>query len=147
MPTLSLCRRNCILGKDIPISPPYRMIWEHDLIPFELRRLFGNKTFLWGGDLNSAVAFDDQPWSAGGNRQLRTTWEEAGSLDLRLRFYPEEQRTFFGKGKGPYQMDHVFADAATERRVVDWYVDSGPATCDSPCSDHAPIMVVLEPLG
>ena len=104
--------------EDVPTSTPDGSLWETDVIPHELRRLFGDETFLWGGDLNSAVSMDGKPRFAGGNRQLRKNWKEAGSHDLRLRFHDEEQRTFFQPGKGPYQLDHVFADAATERRVV-----------------------------
>jgi hypothetical protein len=55
---------------DVPISTPDGSIWETDLIPYELR-LFGDQTFLWGGDLNSAMSMDDVPRFVGGNRQLR----------------------------------------------------------------------------
>lgn len=130
--------------EQVPISTPDGSVWETDLIPFELRQLFGEETFLWGGDLNSAETMDDIPMFVGGNRQLRKTWREAGSLDLRLRFYDEEQRTFFRPNTRPYQLDHVFADAATERRVVSWRVNSRPATAVPPYSDHAPIVVVLD---
>ena len=115
-----------------------------DLIPFELHRLFADQTFVWGGDLNSAVSMDDVPGFSGGNRRLREIWAEAGSCDLRMRFFSEEQQTFFAPKSGAYQLDHVFADAATEARVVDWRVDTEPVLSDPSLSDHAPIWVELD---
>lgn len=53
---------------------------------------------------------------------------QARSRDLRPRFFAEEQQTFFAKGSGPFQLDHVFGDVETEARVRDWRVDTGPVT-------------------
>ena len=116
------------------------------MIPFELRRLFGDETFVWGGDLNSAEGMDDVRSFAGGNRQLRENWKQAGSHDLRRGFFDEEQQTFFRTGNKPWQIDHVFADAATRDRVSDWRVDRTPVVeYKPPLSDHAPILVDIEP--
>jgi endonuclease/exonuclease/phosphatase family metal-dependent hydrolase len=115
-----------------------------DLIPSELHRLFAGRTFLWGGDLNSAESMDGVPGFSGGNRRLREIWRQAGSHDLRARFFTDERRTFFAPKRGPYQLDHVFADAVTEARVLDWRVDTGPVTSTPTLSDHAPIWVELE---
>ena len=71
-------------------------------------------------------------------------WAEAGSRDLRLRFFAEEQRTFFAPERGAYQLDHVFGDTQTEARVVDWRVDTGPVTSTPTLSDHGPIWIDLE---
>lgn len=128
---------------DVPLATPNGSVWEQDVIPFELCQLFGDETFLWGGDLNSAESMDEGGF-LGGNRKLREIWREAGSLDLRLRFFPEEQRTFFATGRRAYQLDHVFADAETERRVTDWQVDLAPVEVDPRISDHAPIIVELD---
>jgi len=128
---------------DAPLCAPNGTVWEQDLIPFELHRLFAGETFLWGGDLNSAEAMDDLGF-VGGNRRLREIWREAGSRDLRGRFCTEEQQTFFRPNRRPYQLDHVFADPLTESRVLDWRVDT-PAIAATPAfSDHAPIVVELE---
>ena len=115
-----------------------------DLIPFELHRLFAGQTFLWGGDMNSAESMDDVPGFSGGNRRLREIWAEAGSQDLRLRFFADEQQTFFAPKRGAYQLDHAFGDAATEARVLDWRVDPGPVTSIPTLSDHAPIWIDFE---
>ena len=129
---------------DVPLCNPGRHVWQMDLIPFELHRLFAGQTFLWGGDVNSAESMDAVRGFSGGNRRLREIWSEAGSRDLRLRFFAEEQQTFYAPGRGSYQLDHVFGDPRIEARVVDWRVDTGPVTSTPTLSDHAPIWVELE---
>ena len=66
----------------VPRCTPGRKVWQRDLIPFELHRLFADQTFVWGGDLNSAMSMDDIPGDSG-DRRLREIWAEAGSRDLR----------------------------------------------------------------
>ena len=88
-----------------------------DLIPFELHRLFAGQTFLWGGDMNSAESMDDVPGFSGGNRRLREIWAEAGSQDLRLRFFADEQQTFFAPKRGAYQLDHALRADLDRLRV------------------------------
>jgi hypothetical protein len=129
---------------DVPLCTPDRDVWQMDLIPFELHRLFAGETFLWGGDMNSAQTMDEMPGFAGGNRRLREIWSEAGSRDLRIRSFAEEQQTFLAPKRRPYQLDHVFGDVETEARVRDWRVDIGPVTGTPTLSDHAPIWVELE---
>ena len=129
---------------EIPLCTPGRKVWQMDLIPFELHKLFAGHTFVWGGDLNSAERMDDLPGFSGGNRRLREIWAEAGSRDLRTRFHTEEQQTFYAPSRGAYQLDHVFGDAATESRVVDWRVDTQPVLSQPTLSDHAPIWVELQ---
>ena len=128
--------------EDVPVSTPNGTVWETDVIPFELHRLFAGKTYIWGGDLNSAEIMDDQGF-VGGNRKLRQIWHKAGSRDLRRRFFEDEQQTFYAPNRRPYQLDHVFADAVTEARVADWRVDTEPVTAQPSLSDHAPIWVDL----
>lgn len=117
------------------------------MIPYELHELFAGDTFLWGGDLNNAVWMDEFPAFAGGARRLREIWKDAGSLDLRTRFYTDEQQTYFAPRSRPYQLDHVFADARTEARVKSWRVNKRVATSQEPYSDHAMIIVELESLS
>jgi hypothetical protein len=127
----------------VPRGAP-KGLWETDVIPFKLRRLFGTETFVWGGDLNSAESMDDVSWFVGGNRRLREIWEAAGSVDLRKRIHAEEQRTYFAPRRAAYQLDHVFADPKTASRVLGWHVNPRPAARPDPLSDHAPIVVELE---
>ena len=46
---------------EVPLCNPGRKVWQMDLIPFELHRLFAGQTFLWGGDLNSADEHGRRP--------------------------------------------------------------------------------------
>ena len=64
-----------------------------------------------------------------------------------MRFFSEEQQTFFAPNRRAYQLHHVFGDAATEARVVDWRVDTEPVLSNPSLSDHAPIWVELAVAG
>jgi hypothetical protein len=92
-------------------------IWAVEVIASELERPFAGSPFVFGGDLNSARSFDGRP-GFGGNVRLHENLAAGGFHDLRLVSYRDEQQTYFKAGKGPDQLDHVFADAATERRVT-----------------------------
>jgi endonuclease/exonuclease/phosphatase family metal-dependent hydrolase len=134
-------RRHTVEG--IRISTPNGTVWETDVLPHELHRVFGHDTFLWGGDLNADPRMDDVRGFVGGNRRCFAAYETAGSRDTRARFHDSYVQTFFSPGRGPYQLDHVFADARTEARVTGWRVDQRPATSTEPYSDHAPIIVEI----
>jgi endonuclease/exonuclease/phosphatase family metal-dependent hydrolase len=121
-------------------------MWEQDVIPHELHRLFGEQTFIWGGDFNCEPGMDDVKWFLGGNRRLFEVYSEYGSCDTRTRFFDSHQQTYFNRHPRalPWQLDHVFADSRTEQRVTGWCVDPNPATEQLPFSDHAPIFVTLD---
>ena len=135
--------RSSMWPKDLPVSTRNNTTWGTDVIPYELNKLFAGTSFVWGGDLNSAESMDDKPSFAGGNRLVRKVWEEGGSYDLRKAIHAEEQRTYFVEGRGPYQLDHVFGDKRTLKRVKSWKVNPRPATAIQPYSDHAPILVEI----
>jgi endonuclease/exonuclease/phosphatase family metal-dependent hydrolase len=130
----------------IPISTPNGTVWETDVLPHELHRLFGHDTFIWGGHLNADPRMDDVPGRfVGGNRRCFAGYETAGSRDARARFHDSYVQTFFKAARGAYQLDHVFADAATDVRVTGWRVDERPAAPMEPHSDHTPVMVEIRP--
>jgi endonuclease/exonuclease/phosphatase family metal-dependent hydrolase len=52
-----------------------------------------------------------------------------------------EVRTFFQTRRRHYQLDHIFADPATEAAVTDWQVDTAPTELG--LSDHAALVVRL----
>jgi hypothetical protein len=52
-----------------------------------------------------------------------------------MRFFSGKQRTFFAPNRRAYLLDHVFGDAATEARVVDWPVDTQPVLSNPSLSD------------
>jgi hypothetical protein len=122
----------------IQISTPNGTVWETDVLPHELHRLFGHDTFVWGGDFNADPRMDDVPGFVGGNRRCFAAYETAGSGDTRARFHPSFVQTFFKAGRRAYQLDHVFADAGTEARVTGWLVDERPATSGRPSSTVLP---------
>jgi exonuclease III len=123
-------------------EPP--KVWTIELIAPELARLFGDSAFVCGGDLNSALLFDKN-YRKTSNRALFDNLAALGFVDLRPRHFAEEQRTFFAKGTGHYQLDHVFSDAGTEARTRSWRVLTEAVVRDLPLSDHAPIEVVIDP--
>jgi hypothetical protein len=120
-------------------------VWETNVIPHELHRLFEGETFLWGGDLNCDPRMDGLGGGyAGGNRRVFDIWRDAGSIDARARFHEEFQQTFFRSGSRiAFQLDHVFVDSGTEQRLQAWEVDTAPAEVPDALSDHAPIIVSL----
>lgn len=127
----------------IEITTPDGSVWETNVIPYELHRLFGEETFLWGGDFNADPRMDEIRGFTGGNRRCFEVYREAGSHDTRERFHDDYQRTYFHPRRRAYQLDHVFADPATADRVTSWRVDPDPSTGDAPLSDHAPVLVTL----
>jgi hypothetical protein len=131
---------------DVEITTRDGSVWETNVIPHELHRLFDGSTFLWGGDLNADPRMDDIRGFLGGNRRMFDGYLRAGAVDTRGRIHGEYQRTFFGARSGPYQLDHIFADPSTAARVTDWRVDAVTAQGDELLSDHAPILVVLDTL-
>lgn len=128
----------------VELTTPDGSVWETNVVPHELHRLFAGETYIWGGDFNSDPRMDGVAGFSGGNRRAFDLYREAGSLDARARFHPDYQRTYFNPRRRAYQLDHVFTDANTERRIKSWAVDSAPATGPSPLSDHAPILVTLD---
>jgi len=129
---------------DVELTTRDRSVWETNVVPHELHRLFAGATFLWGGDLNADPRMDDISYFLGGNRRMFDGYVRAGAADTRAQLHEEYQRTFFGARSGPYQLDHVFADAATAARVTDWHVDAATAQGDQLLSDHAPILLELD---
>ncbi|MFN8151448.1 MAG: hypothetical protein U0R24_10045 [Solirubrobacterales bacterium] len=117
---------------------------EIELAVADLERLFAGSRFIAGGDLNSSLAFDTNYHPRNpSNARLFANLAEAGFVDLRPRFFEEEQQTWFKAGNYPYQLDHVFADVDTEKRVLSWRVIREAVECQPQLSDHAPIEVIV----
>jgi endonuclease/exonuclease/phosphatase family metal-dependent hydrolase len=119
-------------------------ILEIELVVADLERLFSGSRFIAGGDLNASLALDaNYHPNNPSNARLFANLAEAGFVDLRPRFFEDEQQTWFKAGTGPYQLDHVFADADTEKRVVSWRVIHEAVEREPQLSDHAPIEVIV----
>lgn len=89
----------------IEITTTDASVWETNVIPHELHRLFGHDTCFWGGDLNCDPKMDGRRGFAGGNQRVFDIYREAGSVDLRPRFHDTFQQTFFRPGPDSYQLD------------------------------------------
>jgi endonuclease/exonuclease/phosphatase family metal-dependent hydrolase len=126
---------------DVPRCSPGGL-WEIDLAIHELGPLLAGRSFVAGGDLNSALLFDA---TQGGesNRKLFDNISAAGFHDLQPADMPEQQ-TFFRDGSGPYQLDHVFGDPSTAGRVRSWQVAAHVAQGADSLSDHAAVIVDLD---
>jgi hypothetical protein len=116
-------------------------IWEIEVIAHELARVFGRGRFVAGGDLNSGLLFDTK-YGRQSNARLFENLASQGFVDLRKAFHESEQQTYFRRGKGPYQLDHVFSDSASAATARSWRVLSEIAAVEG-LSDHAPIEVVF----
>jgi hypothetical protein len=118
-------------------------VWEVEVIAHELERLFSGDAFIAGGDLNSGLLFDTT-YRYDHNARLFDNLAVYGLVDLRVASgIVEEQQTYFKESMGPYQLDHVFADASTSRRVRSWSVLADQVVSQG-LSDHAPIEVIFD---
>lgn len=116
-------------------------IWEIEAIAPELSRRFLGQRFVAGGDLNSSMHFDTTR-HYDYNERLFANLAAMGFVDTRPRHSPDEQQTFFKAGNDPFQLDHLYTDAQTERTVTDWRVIPGVAG-DGLLSDHAPVEITI----
>jgi exonuclease III len=131
-----------LVEKPIPnlLEAKRGVAFEIDVIAHFLKPILSSKRFIFGGDLNSSLLIDkNQGYS--NNRRLFENLEAMGYLDLRNDFYEEEQQTYYKSGNGPFQLDHLYSDAATKATVSSWRVLSEVVTLRN-LSDHASIEVV-----
>ena len=98
-------------------------LWEIDVIAHDLGRLFSGRGFVAGGDLNSALLFDEKQ-GYDHNARLFANLLSLGMKDARPRFHPpnEVQSYFTGGADRVYQLDHVYADPGTEAGATSWEV-------------------------
>ena len=118
-----------------------RKTWEIEVISHELKTLLSNKSFVLGGDLNSALLLD-KIYRRNTNKRLWENLESQGYLDLRHPHSEDEQQTFFRKNTQPYQLDHLFSDAGTRAQSTSWKVLSHVVE-ELQLSDHAPVLVQI----
>jgi endonuclease/exonuclease/phosphatase family metal-dependent hydrolase len=117
-------------------------MWEIEPSAHELAPVLAGQRFLFGGDLNTSLLYDSD--SSTDNARLFENLYGLGYHDVRPRHSAQEVQTFFtSRNTGPFQIDHVFADPATEAAVSSWRVRADVAS-DLGLSDHAPIEIQLD---
>ena len=117
-------------------------LWEIEIIARELVTLTRGEDLVAGGDLNSGLLFD-KTYRYDNNERLFSNLAEQGLVDLRVAAgIEEEQQTYFKEGRGPYQLDHVFASAGLADRVKSWRWRVLSEVAERGLSDHAPIEIV-----
>jgi exonuclease III len=113
--------------------------WEVEAVAHFLKETLTTRRFVFGGDINSSLLFDEVNRYQN-NERLWRNLEDQGYLDLRPRHFSVEQQTFFRKGSRAYQLDHMFADVHTCESTVEWKVLTDVVR-DLRLSDHAPVAV------
>jgi len=118
--------------------------WYNDVAFGALDSLPEKAGFIFGGDWNTARLFDTiypdgADGEAGASTQFFTRAAEHGWCESLRKFHPNEVRTYLKPGTQPYELDHVFTDAASHQRLTACEVIAGlPA---SEISDHAPVLL------
>jgi exonuclease III len=124
----------------VPHCHPQK-IWEVEVAAHFLEPLLKGKRFVFGGDLNSGYLFDVVNHYEN-NKIMFENMRKQGYIDLRLAHSDVEQQTYFKKGKGPFQLDHLYGDTDTAGHTTRWEVLAHVAR-DLELSDHAPVIVEI----
>lgn len=119
-------------------------VWPLYIIFDDLCRLLPGKTFLVGGDLNAARLMDQSPSMAGGNCEFFDKIEASGFHSALAKFHDGEVQTYFKKNSRPYQLDHLYCDEESLKRLSRCRVLDHPVTALN-LSDHAPIVAEFAP--
>jgi hypothetical protein len=112
-------------------------VWMTDVVFFHLRPLLGSRMLI-GGDFNASRLLD-KPSGAGGNNEFFDRIADEGFVSLHRRFHPEDQQTFFKKGRRPHQLDYLYADDVLAREALSCDVHDYDEVCEF--SDHAPVVL------
>ena len=124
------------------VVPPQKAVWPGDIQWWLTRKLPAHGTpSILGGDWNTARRFDEV-YGPRGNREFFQRMTETGWREALRKFHAEEVRTYFSRGKTPYQLDHVFLTDGLYETLRRGFVDSSAEVLLA--SDHAPIVLELE---
>ena len=124
------------------VVPPQKAVWPGDILWWLTRKLPAHGTpSILGGDWNTARRFDEV-YGPRGNREFFQRMTETGWREALRKFNEEEVRTYFSRGKTPYQLDHVFLTDGLYEPLKRGFVDSSAEVLLA--SDHAPIVLEIE---
>jgi exonuclease III len=105
-------------------------LWFLDVLFFFLRSMLGSR-LLVGGDFNASRLLD-KTLGERGNNEFFDRIKDEGFVSLHRLFHDADERTFFQKGKGPHQLDYIYAD-----QPVAEFARACSVHDVQPCSDHA----------
>ena len=127
------------LGIDGLKTPAAKKVWPTDLIWLATRHLpSASARVVLGGDWNAARLFDTV-YGPRGNQEFFDRMAETGWHEVMRRFHKNEHQTYFRKGRGPYQLDHVFVSSALLSGLASARVETEGGVRSA--SDHAPVVV------
>lgn len=116
-----------------------RYVWRADVVFGAVRHLPRlGLPFLFGGDWNTSRLFD-QKYGPRGNDEFFNRMGDAGAVDCLRKFHPAEVRTWYRRGDGHYQLDHLFCDVMLVNKLSACSAYPEPAEILG-LSDHAPIV-------
>lgn len=138
--------RGLPVARDAQSGTDRGTLWDSDMVVASCRLLAETYDVLAAGDLNECLAWDDThsgEWGARFHERVTA----GGALELPFhRIWGGERRTYFARGRAPYQLDHALATPAVARLVRSAEVDDSwteDAVERGDLSDHAPIRFSL----
>ena len=107
----------------------------------EIEDIAGERTFIVGGDLNSA-RLAEQVWPGYGHGPFFERLADSPFFDCMMKFHDEEQQTYFRSDVSrPWQDDHLFVSHDIADKVVSCYVLNNEIT--RRVSDHIPVVLEI----
>ena len=107
----------------------------------EIESVVGKRTFIVGGDLNSA-RLAEKVWPGYGHGPFFERLAKSVFFDCHRKFHNIEQQTFFRNGgKHPFQDDHLFVSHDLADRVRSCDVLNNEVTRS--VSDHIPVVAEI----
>lgn len=114
-------------------------VWLLDALFHFLGRHLG-RPLLLGGDFNYSRLLDHP--KPKGNVEFFDRVAAEGFVSLHRKFHDQDERTYFSKGKGPHQLDYLYADASVAARTTSCSAVAYERVAG--LSDHAPLVAELE---
>lgn len=119
-------------------TPEKSHVPEISIISHLLSQKLIDKPFIIGGDINASHAHSQSR----NEESIFKSFSQSHFHDTREVIHDEERQTFFKEGSKPSQLDHIYTDATSIEKIVDWQVMT-EVVLDLHLSDHAPVVVNL----
>ena len=116
----------------------------NDLLAAALEPWVAGRHFIVGGDWNDSPLFDalypkGAYGVAGSSTEFYERRKHAGWFDAMRKFHDTEIRTYLEKNAAPYELDRVFTDSQTYRKLLGCHVLDDVTVTG--LSDHAPLVI------